>query len=158
MQRLESCNMNVRTDLLELTLELTDAEYLHFEYTGSSNINAALSQEPVPRQIRMATQERSRFGTVTLVISQDGWTTNGLGLRQLFTDFVLPDRRGHVKVNTRMSDGAFVQFTAGEYLICFELLMQGDTADPALVLEHEVTLECLAIMLETGVAKHKQVY
>jgi len=141
--------------LLELRPELTDAEYPHFGYTGCSNINAALSPEPVPRQIRMAVQQHSRLGLVTLVTSQDGWTTNSLGLRQLFTDFVLPDRRGHVKVNTRMSDGAFVEYTAEEYLVCFELLLQGDTADPALVREYEVTLECMAILLETGVAKHK---
>jgi len=54
-----------------------------------------------------------------------------------------------------MSDGVFVHYTAEEYLVCFELLMQGDTADPALVREYEVTLERMAILLETGVAKHK---
>jgi len=147
--------MNLRMELLELRPELIDAEYLHFGFTGSSNINAARSQEPVPRQIRMAIQEHSRLESLTLVASQDGWTTNGLGLRQLFTDFVLPDRRRHVKVNIRMSDGAFVEFSAEEYLVCFELLLQGDTADPALVREYEITLECMAILLETGVAKHK---
>jgi len=56
---------------------------------------------------------------------------------------------GDVKIYTSLDGGVF-EYTAEEYLVCFGLLLRGDTAEPALIREHEATLEFMAILLVTA--------